>query len=145
MLYEVIHAAVEVLMARVEDNPFSEWAGLAAELVRAAMTCQGTLPLLRSCVFFSSLCVPAFTAEQMSKLSDILEAALPPATSSPPASHIAIPNLLSPASTFTPPLQRSRKYNVTNENTAPYGDLAKEFGVDAQIVEALAQRLSQFP
>ena len=47
MLYEVIHGAVEVLMARVEDNPFSEWASLAAELVRAAMACQGT-PLLLS-------------------------------------------------------------------------------------------------
>ena len=41
MLYEVTHAAVEVLVTRVEDNPFSEWAGLAAELVRAAMVCQG--------------------------------------------------------------------------------------------------------
>ena len=38
---EITEAAVEVLMTQVEDNPFSEWAALAAELVRAAMNCQG--------------------------------------------------------------------------------------------------------
>jgi hypothetical protein len=41
-IIEITEAGVEVLMARVEDNPFSEWAALAAELVRAAMGCHGT-------------------------------------------------------------------------------------------------------
>ena len=86
----------------------------------------------------------AFTAEQMSKLSDILEAALPPATSSPAMSHTASPQRLNRAPVPTPPLQSSRRYNTVNENSKPYGDLAKEFGVDAHIVEALAQRLSKF-
>ncbi|EKM56936.1 uncharacterized protein PHACADRAFT_183503 [Phanerochaete carnosa HHB-10118-sp] len=126
LLYEVTHAAVEALLARIEDSPFSDWANLAAELVRAAMSCQ------------------AFTAEQMSKLSDILEAVLPPATSSPAVSHAASPQRSNNASAPTAPLQSSRKFNTVDENIKPYGDLAKEFGVDAHIVEALAQRLSQF-
>ena len=80
----------------------------------------------------------------MSKLSDILEAALPPVASSPLTSHAASPNPPSHGPAPGPPLQSSRKYNMNNENNPPYGDLAKEFGVDAQVVEALAQRLSQF-
>lgn len=123
---EVTHAAVEALLARIEDSPFSDWANLAAELVRAAMDCQ------------------AFTAEQMSKLSDVLEAVLPPATSSPAMSHAASPQRFKNASAPTAPLQSSRKYNTVDENTKPYGDLAKEFGIDAHIVEALAHRLSLF-
>jgi hypothetical protein len=44
------------------------------------------------------------------------------------------------------PLQSSRKSNIAtaSHNTVPYGDLAKEFGVDAHLVEALMQRLSNF-
>lgn len=87
--------------------------------------------------------ITAFTAEQMSKLSDILEAALPPATSSP-VPHAASPQPISRSCAPAHPLQSSRKYNSAKENNAPFGDLAKEFGVDAQIVEALAQRLSLF-
>ncbi|GJE86652.1 RING-finger domain-containing protein [Phanerochaete sordida] len=126
LLYEVTQAAVEALLSRTEDNPFSEWANLAAELARAAIGCQ------------------AFTTEQMSKLSDMLEAALPPATSSPAMSYAASPQRPCSASTSVPPLQSSRKYNIFDENIQPYGDLAKEFGVDAHLVEALAQRLSKF-
>lgn len=79
----------------------------------------------------------------MSKLSDILEAALP-RTSSPAGSrgsrtHTPISRGRSPRA----PLQSSRKGNVTNGgNVLSYGDLAREFGVDANVVEALAQRLS---
>ena len=117
---------MEALLSRTEDNPFSEWANLAAELARAAIGCQ------------------AFTTEQMSKLSDMLEAALPPATSSPAMSYAASPQRPSNASSSMPPLQSRRKYNTFDENIQPYGDLAKEFGVDAHIVEALAHRLSKF-
>jgi hypothetical protein len=80
----------------------------------------------------------------MSKLSDILEAALP-AMSSPVMQHTPSPERMSYAPAPAPPLQSSRKINMVNENISPYGDLAKEFGVDAHIVEALAHRLSQFP
>lgn len=83
----------------------------------------------------------AFTAEQMSKLSDILEAALPRSTSSP---------LISCRSSRTPdslplsmaPLQSSRKGNGAAQSGVSYRDLAQEFGVDADVVEALIQRLS---
>ena len=82
----------------------------------------------------------------MSKLSDILEAALPQSTSSP-VSSCRSPSTPESVSVRTAPLQSSRKGNVVapSANTASYGDLAKEFGVDAQIVEALIKRLSDFP
>ncbi|KAI0826455.1 hypothetical protein BC629DRAFT_1434869 [Irpex lacteus] len=71
----------------------------------------------------------AFTAEQMSRLSDILEAALPQSTSSP----------ISSRNTTVAPSSGS------GNGAKSYGDLAKEFGVDTQIVEALIKRLSDFP
>lgn len=67
----------------------------------------------------------------MSRLSDILEAALPHSTSSPACSRTV---------THTPdPAQPSQR----NAENSPYGDLAKEFGIEAHLVEALAQRLSR--
>lgn len=125
VFYEVTYAAVQVLLTRIEENLHSEWAGLLGQLVRTAMDCQ------------------AFTSEQMSKLSDILEAALHQGTSSPSSSRTR---------THTPesvtnrggnqPFQDSRKMNRPSPDGS-FGDLAKEFGVDAHVVEALAQRLSR--
>ena len=80
----------------------------------------------------------------MGKLSDILEAALP-TTSSPVLTHSPSPEQIPRAPASAPPLQRSRKYNTIDDSVSSYGDLAKEFGVDAHLVEALAQRLSRFP
>ena len=89
----------------------------------------------------------AFTAEQMSKLSDILEAALPRSTSSPAGSRSTsiTPDLAQP--NVRRPLQASHKGNTVNVPVElnPFGDLAKEFGVDSNLVEALAHRLSRIP
>ncbi|KAI0088830.1 hypothetical protein BDY19DRAFT_149916 [Irpex rosettiformis] len=131
MLYDITHAAVTTLVAKIDGNPFSDWTSLMTQVVRAAMDCQ------------------AFTAEQMSRLSDILEAALPRSSSSPVSSISPCRSSSTPdsASIRVAPLQSSRKGNVTASATKPasYGDLAKEFGVDAQVVEALIKRLSDFP
>lgn len=90
---------------------------------------------------------PAFTAEQMSKLSDILEAALPQSKSNSNSNSAG-----TRTATHTPdsvrsgaePFQPSRKANShVSRNTSPYGNLAKEFGVEPHLVEALAQRLSK--
>lgn len=78
----------------------------------------------------------------MSRLSDLLETALPRSTSSPignrPAAH---------TQHFTPPVPQglhfSRMANMDDFEDDPYADLAKEFGVEAHLVEALAQRLSR--
>ncbi|KAI0694216.1 hypothetical protein BC835DRAFT_1533943 [Cytidiella melzeri] len=128
MLYEITHAAVTALVAKIDGNPFSEWTSLMTQVVRAAMDCQ------------------AFTAEQMSRLSDILEAALPRSTSSPVGSCRSSRTSES-MSIPVAPLQSSRKgnANASTHSTMSYGDLAKEFGVDAHVVEALIQRLSVFP
>ncbi|KAF7797063.1 hypothetical protein EIP86_008255 [Pleurotus ostreatoroseus] len=125
LLYDVTYTAVEVLMTRIEDNPFSEWTGLLTELVRASMDCH------------------AFTAEQMSRLSDLLETALPRSTSSP----VSIPAVHTQH--FIPAAPQGLHFaSVVNQEDIendPYADLAKEFGVEAHLVEALAQRLSRIP
>lgn len=105
------------------------------------MSCQGTITVMSPTLPLTGNWI-AFTAEQMSKLSDILEAALPQCTSSP----------ASRTTSRTPdsirgnpePLQPSRKQNrVTPPPVSPFGDIAKEFGVEAHLVEALAHRLSR--
>ncbi|KAI8986901.1 hypothetical protein BD414DRAFT_487416 [Trametes punicea] len=122
-LYEITYAAVQILMSRIEENPFSDWATLSTQIVRAALDCQ------------------AFTPEQMSKLSDILEAALPRSTSSPPPTR-------SPRSRSSASSSRQSSYSGRLSHSPPslqsgaVGDLAKEFGVDPLVVEALAQRLA---
>ncbi|KAI0674379.1 hypothetical protein C8Q78DRAFT_1014437 [Trametes maxima] len=120
-LYEITYAAVQILMTRIEENPLSDWASLLTQIVRAALDCQ------------------AFTPEQMARLSDILEAALPQSTSSPIMSS---PRTRSSASS-------SRQSSYTGRISSPganqvdaVGTLAKEFGVDPLVVEALAQRLA---
>lgn len=151
------HAAVTALVAKIDGNPFSEWTSLMTQVVRAAMDCQGQLHFL--CMNFIledvliTLFAPsAFTAEQMSRLSDILEAALPQSTSSPISSRRSSATPDSMSSMRVAPLQSSRKGNTTvapssgsGNGAKSYGDLAKEFGVDTQIVEALIKRLSDFP
>ncbi|RDX54593.1 hypothetical protein OH76DRAFT_1397941 [Lentinus brumalis] len=120
-LYEITHAAVQTLMTRIEENPLSDWATLLRQIVRAALDCH------------------AFTSEQMGKLSDLLEATVPQATSSPP---------LSPRSrgsaTSSRQSTRSGRGARSPSNIAfdAVGNLAKEFGVDPLVVEALAQRLA---
>ncbi|KAI0795443.1 hypothetical protein C8Q75DRAFT_803329 [Abortiporus biennis] len=125
-LYEVTYSAVQVLLNRIEENPFSEWTNILANVIRAAMQCS------------------AFTSEQMSKLSDIIEATLPhgATTISSPHSRTAT-HTPDSVRGFVEPLRPSRKVNKENQAHSPYGDLAKEFGVEAHLVEALAQRLTK--
>ncbi|KAI0764886.1 hypothetical protein C8Q74DRAFT_1006674 [Fomes fomentarius] len=120
-LYEITHAAVETLMARIEENPLSDWAILLKEIVRAALDCR------------------AFTSEQMDKLSEILEATVPQATSSPPQSPRSRGSTSSSRQSM-----RSGRGIPSPSSLAPeaVGHLAKEFGVDPFVVEALAQRLA---
>ncbi|KAI0372029.1 hypothetical protein BV20DRAFT_940669 [Pilatotrama ljubarskyi] len=122
-LRDSLYAAVQILMGRIEENPLSDWASLLTQIVRAALDCQ------------------AFTPEQMAKLSDILEAALPRSTSSPPPSH-------SPRSRSSASSSRQSSYSARAVHPSgglqmdAVGNLAKEFGVDPLVVEALAQRLA---
>ncbi|KAI0711264.1 hypothetical protein C8Q76DRAFT_735768 [Earliella scabrosa] len=120
-LYDIVHAAAEVLMARIEENPLSDWAMLLQQIVRAALECK------------------AFTSEQMGKLSDVLEAAVPQATSSPPQSPRSRGSATSSRQSM-----RSGRGAHSPSSLAPdaVGNLAKEFGVDPHVVEALAQRLA---
>lgn len=84
--------------------------------------------------------VAAFTPEQMSELSDILEASLPRSTSTPPLGHSSLPrsSASSRQSSYSGRLSRS----PGGLQVDAVGNLAKEFGVDPLVVEALAQRLA---
>ncbi|KAI0646377.1 hypothetical protein C8Q79DRAFT_962291 [Trametes meyenii] len=121
-LYEITFAAVQILMTRIEENPLSDWATLLTQIVRAALDCQ------------------AFTPEQMAKLSDILEAALPRSTSSPPL--VSSPRTRSSASSSRQSSYSGRINSPGAHQADAVGTLAKEFGVDPLVVEALAQRLA---
>ncbi|KAH9896942.1 hypothetical protein C8Q73DRAFT_728358 [Cubamyces lactineus] len=122
-LYGITHTAVQILMTRIEENPLSDWANLATQIVRAALDCQ------------------AFTPEQMSRLSDILEAALPRSTSSPPPSRSPRPKSSASSSRHSSYSGRMSHSPASLQGDA-VGNLAKEFGVDPLVVEALAQRLA---
>lgn len=75
----------------------------------------------------------------MGKLSDVLEAAVPQATSSPPQSPRSRGSATSSRQSM-----RSGRGAHSPSSLAPdaVGNLAKEFGVDPHVVEALAQRLA---
>ncbi|KAI0336872.1 hypothetical protein GY45DRAFT_1377691 [Cubamyces sp. BRFM 1775] len=122
-LRDSLYAAVQILMARIEENPLSDWANLATQIVRAALDCQ------------------AFTPDQMSRLSDILEAALPRSTSSPPPSRSPRPKSSASSSRHSSYSGRMSHSPASLQGDA-VGNLAKEFGVDPSVVEALAQRLA---
>lgn len=126
-LYDITYTAVNILLERIEENPFSEWAPLISDVVRAALECQ------------------AFTSEQMSKLSDILEAALhkvsgAPKRSSSPSLRPAEEELQSQPQPHLEPQNEVKGHSAPGRRA--YGDLAIEFGVEPHLIEALARRLS---
>ncbi|KAH9831159.1 uncharacterized protein C8Q71DRAFT_861894 [Rhodofomes roseus] len=125
-LYEITYSAVQVLLVRNEDNPLSDWAALITQVVRAAMDCQ------------------AFTSDQMSKLSDILEDALPKSTSSPPGPRSRSESPMDLQSEVEEAMRPAENENrgIPSPGRGTYGDLAQEFGVEPHLVEALARRLS---
>lgn len=85
----------------------------------------------------------------MSKLSGILEAAdiltaVGSQSRSSPSSNRTATHTPDSTKSTTEPFQPSRKGNMNIvRNVSPYGNLAKEFGVEPHLVEALAQRLSK--
>ncbi|OSX63296.1 hypothetical protein POSPLADRAFT_1073992 [Postia placenta MAD-698-R-SB12] len=126
-LYDITYTAVNILLERIEENPFSEWAPLISDVVRAALECQ------------------AFTSEQMSKLSDILEAALHKVSGAPkrfssPSLRPAEEELQSQPQPHPEPQNEAKGHSAPGSRA--YGDLAIEFGVEPHLIEALARRLS---
>lgn len=129
---------MQTLVARIEENPLSDWNGLLKDIVRSALDCRGEFSLH----WYSAVVLTpftAFTSDQMSTLSDALEATLPQATSSPPQS----PRSRGSASSSRASVRSRRGVpSPASVSTDALGTLAKEFGVDPLVVEALAQRLS---
>lgn len=82
----------------------------------------------------------------MSSLSDIIEDALPRSTSSPPGvrsrseSPMDIQREIQEAMSAV----QIEHSSVPSSEGGAYGDLAQEFGIEPQLVEALARRLSGF-
>lgn len=87
----------------------------------------------------------AFTSDQMSSLSDILEDALPRSTSSPPGvrSRSDSPMDIQREVQEAIGAAQIEHSGVLSSERGAYGDLAQEFGIEPQLVEALARRLSE--
>ena len=75
----------------------------------------------------------------MGKLSDLLEATVPQATSSPPLSPRSRGSTTSSRQSLRSGRGARSPSNIASDAV---GNLAKEFGVDPLVVEALAQRLA---
>ena len=81
----------------------------------------------------------------MSSLSDILEDALPRSTSSPPGVRSRSESPMD----IQRQVQEAMDAGQIGPNGIPspergaYGDLAQEFGIEPQLIEALARRLSE--
>jgi len=147
MLYDVTYAAVQILLSRVNadpkhsnDNEYSM--ELVSDLVRTALGCH------------------AFTAQQLNKFMEFLESC--PLPFSPPITESGCGSGSSTRSELRTPENRDmygRVSDVSNatvegetqrlspsrggegEDGESLADLAREFGVEAHLVQALAHRL----
>ncbi|KAH0581780.1 hypothetical protein H2248_011462 [Termitomyces sp. 'cryptogamus'] len=142
-LYDITYAAVQILLSRVNSKIKSGDGNeypmdLVSELINTALSCH------------------AFTAQQLSKFAEFLE----PSSPSPaacPSGHV--PNLSAQSELQTPDDHEGRDcvFNTIEgkitlpptpssgsdiEDKVALAELAREFGVEAQLVQALAQRLA---
>ncbi|KAG5644366.1 hypothetical protein DXG03_008663, partial [Asterophora parasitica] len=165
MLYDVTYAAVQILLSRVNanskvahDNEYS--VELVSGLVKTALGCHGMSPSMLIIVQHSSHpLIPAFTDQQLNKFTEFLESRSLPLPSPNTASRSASSARSEPRTPETRDLygRVSNVSTVAVEGEAPRlspspggegedGDtlasLAREFGVEAQLVQALAQRLA---
>ncbi|KAG6844811.1 hypothetical protein H0H87_003477 [Tephrocybe sp. NHM501043] len=142
-LYDVTYAAVQILLSRVNfkvesGGEFEYSMDLVSDLVKTALTCH------------------AFTAQQLNKFNEFLESCSPAiclntaaasrsgssAHSEPrtPENHAAYGRVSDVSSANVEgDVPRS---SGDGEDTETLADLAREFGVEAQLVQALAQRLA---
>ncbi|KAK0192333.1 hypothetical protein F5146DRAFT_978738 [Armillaria mellea] len=154
MLYDVTYSAVQVLLSRIvqekeglkdSHTPGESSAVLLEQVVKTATSCQ------------------AFTPQQISTISEALEAQAPSSTSernslSPYNSDADIEDedgeaesgyrtpssiTIASPSTATSNGERPGSPNVAAvQNDGQIDDLAREFGVETNLVQALADRLS---
>jgi len=130
VLFDITYTAVQILMSRNNDKPNSD---LLALLLQAAINCQ------------------ALTGEQITKLAYLMDTSqsfLPRSPASSVSGMSSRPDLHTPDSAslhntnvFRAPIQAQHNQGLQH---GPFDVLAREFGVEAHLVEALAQRLSGF-
>jgi len=150
MLYDVAYASVQVLLTRIDsDEQSSVMANvdgqysmdLVSDLVKTAMDCQ------------------AFTAQQLNKFTELLEScslAPRPACSSASGSRSSSRSGCSQPRTPDNQImyghgldaadrEASHRHPIagSERDTGALEDLAREFGVEAHLVQALAQRLAE--
>ncbi|KAF9447674.1 hypothetical protein P691DRAFT_760555 [Macrolepiota fuliginosa MF-IS2] len=123
MLFDVTFAALETLLSRLETlkndtsvksrNGHGYSMDLVAELIKTALRCQ------------------AFTSQHASRLVSFASSKSIP---------VAVPVNAPQESTFSSGTAMS--IDAPNQTRERFGDLAKEFGVETELVQALAQRLA---
>jgi len=124
-LYDITYAAVQILISRDKSIENFGDPDLLPQLIQAGTGCQ------------------AFTEHQVSKLSDLVDSCLhQTVASSVNTSHCDLRS--SPGS--SPGQRNSSALGCIVRGRTPdsreFEDLAREFGVGSELVEALAQRLS---
>lgn len=146
VLYDVTYAATQVLLSRIDhDKPSSSTASedgqysmdIVTDLVKTAMNCE------------------AFTSQQIKNFMELLESCsivLSPAQSPRSGSTCSSPSTFSQSKTpenqdldgrVSVLIEREASSLSSNgdEGKKVLADLAREFGVEAHLVRALAQRL----
>ncbi|KAK2463821.1 hypothetical protein APHAL10511_004126 [Amanita phalloides] len=134
LLYDVAHAAAQILQSRVRDQVSSSAAysiELVAELIQAAIDSRALTSEQRSELraFARQESIPLAYSEELSEEHD--QSAI---IDSEPVSHC---EPLTPGSADV-----SVQLNEVTAKDVPFDELAREFGVEAHLVQALAQRLA---
>ncbi len=149
-------AALQILIGRVAEaknamNKFlhEEYTlDLVIDLLHCALYCKGvTLPMLRN--FYLKCNIIAFTPQQLRQLIELAEANSLPL----PSSTVSRPSEVASTASFTSStpvgvenailLVNTKVQSAPSNADGSLEELAKEFGVDAQVVQALAQRLAK--
>jgi hypothetical protein len=149
--------ALQILIGRVAEaknamNKFlhEEYTlDLVIDLLHCALCCKGVTPFLLLRTFYLKCDIIAFTPQQLRQLIELAEANSLPL----PSNTVSRPSEVASTASFTPSTPVSVESAILSVNTkvrsAPSNadesleELAKEFGVDAQVVQALAQRLAK--
>jgi hypothetical protein len=149
-LFDVLFGALGVLMGRIERGEGEEME-LVREMFEAGMHCEGLLLLsLRySRLYTDWMYFTAFTSQQITTLTALIDNTPYSYGTSPPSSPLLH---LRTSETHRYPHQslaqaqiQAQEQIMRHPNTNGYAEvLAREFGVEAQLVEALAQRLAAF-
>ncbi|TFK49461.1 hypothetical protein OE88DRAFT_1663051 [Heliocybe sulcata] len=146
-LYDVTSSGLHALITRVNEKQEQEWMELLQRLGEIALDCQAFTPQQTTCLADMLEAVPGMHFASQVVPSSHMHLASPaqsPETSFASASSSIEVSMQSapPGLSLQAPPGLPRPASRASPSADAFGALAREFGVDAHLVEALAQRLS---